>query len=196
LVADKRVSTPTDAGKFLSKSWKEGEKYIKETEKNIYVATKRMIVNTERRFNEYKNNFKRKIKRTIREKERDLNYLFTGLTDKLKTKIEKFYSLEKELRSQRYKIRTKINVEEKEISSLNSDLKTKKERWEKSLNDKLNEEKNKLNLSSPVLKLKQGYSITKIDGKLIKSKEQVENGDLIETKLSRGVIKSKVEDKK
>ncbi len=195
LVADKRVSTPTDAGKFLSKAWKDGEKYIKESQKNISVATKRIIRDTERRFYDYKNNIERKVKAKIKEKERNLNYLLTGITDKLKNRIEKFYSLEKELRSQKYKIKTKINIEKKELSGLTTDLETNKERWQKSLNEKVKAEKSKLFLSSPVLKLKQGYSITKVKNKLIKSSKQVKKGDLIETRLSQGVIKSIVEDK-
>ena len=41
--------------------------------------------------------------------------------------------------------------------------------------------------------LKRGYSITLIDGKAIKDVEEVKSGDLLETKLYKGVIQSKVE---
>lgn len=48
----------------------------------------------------------------------------------------------------------------------------------------------------PTILLKRGYSITTLNGKIVKGVEQVKNGDEIETILRNGKIKSKVEFKK
>ena len=47
-------------------------------------------------------------------------------------------------------------------------------------------------LSDPVHVLKRGYSITKKDGKILKSIDQLKTGDVIETLLSSGKVKSTV----
>ena len=44
----------------------------------------------------------------------------------------------------------------------------------------------------PVLLLKRGYSITTKDGKAIRNPQELEKGDLIETRLSEGIIKSTI----
>lgn len=193
LVADKRVSTPTDAGKFLSKSWEEAEKKVDESERALSTSIRRMITQVERRFNEHKRFFKRKIERNFKEKERSLNYLFEGLTDKVKNKIDKFYSLEKEFRSQEFKIKARLKENNQKVDNLNKNLEENKKRWEKVLKTKLSEEEKKLKLSSPELKLSQGYSITKLNGEVVKSVKKISKGSLLETTFKDGKTESRVE---
>ncbi|MGM0438914.1 MAG: exodeoxyribonuclease VII large subunit [Patescibacteria group bacterium] len=193
LVADQRVSTPTDAGKFLSKSWKDGEKRIIESERNLSTATRRMIKQAERRFEEHANFFERKINQNFALKEKGLDYLFSSLTDKIKNKIDKFYALEKEVKAHGYKIKTKLKNNNQKVGDLNKNLQTNKKRWEKAIKNKLSEKEEKLNLSSPDLKLRQGYSITKLEGKVIKSAKDLSVGDMLETTFKDGEAKSRVE---
>lgn len=51
----------------------------------------------------------------------------------------------------------------------------------------------KLRLVDPLNILKRGYSLTMLNGKIVKSVQQVNKGDLLETRLSDGFIESKVE---
>jgi exodeoxyribonuclease VII large subunit len=55
---------------------------------------------------------------------------------------------------------------------------------------------NSLNILNPDNVLKRGYSITSLNGKIITKSEEVKPGDIIETQLSTGSVKSKVTDKK
>ncbi len=192
LVADKRVSTPTDAGKFLSQSWKDAEKRILNSEKNLSIATRRMINRAERRFDEYINFFDRKLIQKLKLKEKDLDYLLNSLTDKIKNKIDKFYSLEKEIKSQDYKIKSKLKNNIDKVDKLKTNLQKNKRRWEKSLENKLSEKKEKLSLSSPDLKLKQGYSITKKESGIVRSVDQLTDNDLIKTTFKDGEVQSRV----
>lgn len=51
----------------------------------------------------------------------------------------------------------------------------------------------KLRLVDPYTILKRGYSLTMLNGKIVKSVKQIANGDLLETRLSDGTVESKVE---
>jgi exodeoxyribonuclease VII large subunit len=64
-----------------------------------------------------------------------------------------------------------------------------------------NEKKNldsfqeKLRLVDPQNILKRGYSLTMINGKIVKSVKQIKKGDQMETRLSDGMVESRVEGK-
>jgi len=59
----------------------------------------------------------------------------------------------------------------------------------------LEKQEDKVALMNPVSVLKRGYSITFKDGKVVKSADDVKEGDRIETQLYKGKIKSTVEGK-
>jgi exodeoxyribonuclease VII large subunit len=56
----------------------------------------------------------------------------------------------------------------------------------------LNLIKEKLRLVDPQNIIKRGYSLTMLNGKIVKSVNQVKEGDLLETRLSDGTLESKV----
>ncbi|TDQ75971.1 exodeoxyribonuclease VII large subunit [Sphingobacterium yanglingense] len=49
-----------------------------------------------------------------------------------------------------------------------------------------------INMADPELLLKKGFSITRINGKAVTSKEQIKEGDIIETIYADGILSSKV----
>jgi exodeoxyribonuclease VII large subunit len=51
---------------------------------------------------------------------------------------------------------------------------------------------NALNILNPENVLRRGYSITSINGRIITKSDEVRTGDLLDTKLSKGSLKSKV----
>ena len=51
----------------------------------------------------------------------------------------------------------------------------------------------KLRLVDPQNILKRGYSLTMLNGKIVKSVKQLKEGVLLETRLSDGMVKSTVE---
>ena len=54
----------------------------------------------------------------------------------------------------------------------------------------------KLRLVDPQNILKRGYSLTMMNGKIVKSVNQLKEGDLLETRLSDGMVESTVDNKK
>ena len=57
----------------------------------------------------------------------------------------------------------------------------------------LNSIQEKLRLVDPQNILKRGYSLTMLNGKIVKSVKQLKEGDLLETRLSDGMVESTVE---
>ena len=58
--------------------------------------------------------------------------------------------------------------------------------------NKLENIETKLNLLNPENILKKGYSLTLVEGKIVKSINSVKKGSIIDTKFSDGIIKSEV----
>ena len=56
----------------------------------------------------------------------------------------------------------------------------------------LERQENRVSLINPLM-LKRGYSITLKDGKVLKDKQDVKEGDVVETQLYKGRIRSRVE---
>ena len=96
-----------------------------------------------------------------------LNYSFRGQVLKSKNQLKQFQHL--------IKIRT--------IETIRTEKKN------------LNLIQEKLRLVDPQNILKRGYSLTMLNGKIVKSVQTVKEGDLLETRLSDGTIESKVEKK-
>lgn len=57
---------------------------------------------------------------------------------------------------------------------------------------KLENIETKLKLLNPENILKKGYSLTLVEGKIVKSINSVKKGSIIDTKFSDGIIKSEV----
>ncbi len=242
LVSDLRVSTPTDAGKFLSGSWRDAKGFINQVEKSLNGSTVRMIGEANRFFERSKKLLFFKTSELIRRKEKNLEYLLSGITAKVRLKINQFDYLEREFGSQQKKVKTlllqqmdRLNVlgeslekqksdilektesglivrseslrsngfkigvairrNKEKISDLSYNLEKSKSHWGKVISTALSAEKKRLIISSPNLKLKQGYSITRREGKVVKSSEVLKSGDLITTDFADGTTNSRVQKK-
>ncbi|MEF8846871.1 MAG: exodeoxyribonuclease VII large subunit [Candidatus Paceibacterota bacterium] len=193
LVADMRVSTPTDAGKYLSENWEQGAQFIEQSERNLNMTIANIIERVKQQFAEMKRFFEREIKNEIGKLEQSLEHDLKFLTNQLKSKIEKFYSLEESFRANGYKLKVNFKENKEKVETLTQQLNQNKEHWEETLFKQLSQEREKLRISSPKFKLRQGYSITKKQGEVVKKSSDLKQGDKIKTKLSKGSVKSQVE---
>jgi len=151
-VSDLRVSTPTQAAKFLSKNWENAAVNIHKYEKGFSVFITNLFKNVWDRLNFFAKDFNTKIKNLLLEKK-------------------------------------------SETEELSEDFNKSKDFWQKRVRDILKQQEEKLNLSNPVLKLKQGYTMTlDKNGQIIKDLEGVKFNDLIQTKYYKGRIFSQVKE--
>jgi len=151
-VADVRASTPTDAARILSDSWRLATTQIIEFEKYFIFS---------------------------------INKLFKSITERIN-----FF--EKSLTS---RIESSISGENIKVDRLFQSLTRNAERWMEQIKKFLKQEKEKLTLSNPILKLKQGYTIT-LDGfeQIIKDSAKLKTSQIIKTKFYKGRIYSEVKE--
>jgi Exonuclease VII, large subunit len=90
-------------------------------------------------------------------------------------------------------IEQSIEQKRNKLSFIQNKIKTSASISLKNEDNKLQELNAFMKLSSPDYILSRGYSITYKDGKIIKSIEEIKEGDLIQTKLQDGKIESVVE---
>lgn len=149
-VADIRASTPTDAARILSDSWRLATIQIIELEK-YFISS--------------------------------INKLFKHVRERIE-----FFG-----KNLIYKIKFSINKESTKIDKLFQDLTKNKDYWKEQIRKILKQEEEKLVLSSPVLKLKQGYTMT-IDefGQIIKDPAKLKISQTIKTKFYKGQIYSEI----
>lgn len=91
------------------------------------------------------------------------------------------------------KIKSLLKDQELSIKQILKDLIKNKNWWKGKIEKLLMEEEKKLNLSSPQLKLKQGYTITSDEfGKMIKDPAKLKISQTIKTKFFKGQVSSKI----
>jgi exodeoxyribonuclease VII large subunit len=212
LAADVMVSTPTAAANLLSKSWEEAQFKMERYERNIINLYSKQLSETDTFLNEFvykikdkfgtilnkykeiENKFKIfiiKIEHTLISKRKDikdtLKFIFKSFSKNLsdlECKIESidFYTnFEKVLViKQRNIVDHSKSILKNFISTL-GDIKYKIKNTEKLINS-----------YNPERQIRLGYSITRINGKLIKSIKSVKIGEDIDVQVSDGSIQSKI----
>lgn len=110
-------------------------------------------------------------------------------------KMFKIYkeSLNRELNNELFKIAALIRQEKIKVKQILNDLIKNQIFWKKRINDNLKNKEEKLIISGPTLKLKQGYSITyDSNGNIIKDLSKIKMSQEIKTKLYKGRIFSEI----
>jgi exodeoxyribonuclease VII large subunit len=194
LVADVRASTPTDAGKILSKDWNEAVIRIDEIEENIY-ATFRMKCNElKNELNRMQQNFISCYQRSLDRYTEKIDQIDRSLSSCFQDMLRRFQHITDgfALCFNRYK-NTMMKVAD-DINKTEIDLNQNTARWYKFVDKYIDRLEKDLVLCDPELKLKQGYSIAfDKNKKVIKSTEQIAISDLVTIKLYAGEIISRVE---
>lgn len=219
-VADKAVSTPTAVAQVLNRSWERALDRLDSYEKNIINRYETIlrdsrdkvenVANTIREFyQETFRNFGRyeqaiknslikvdySIKREKKMLERTgeiLRYHFGNNVGETKKMLDNFGSElynQHLLKNINYSLKLNIgklgefgeNFAKKFMVSLNGIIK------------KLDDFEKDLNSNNPERQLKLGYSIVRVNGKIVKSISQVNEGDELISKLSDGEVYSKAE---
>ncbi|MEM5831187.1 MAG: exodeoxyribonuclease VII large subunit [Candidatus Aenigmatarchaeota archaeon] len=193
LAADLRASTPTHAARILNENWKAARINISKFEKNLNVLVKRIFENFKERITFYKDDLTRKTKEEILLKKKALEDTMRNLNISFQNYFKEFKILEKEFKKNFSKIARLIKNQKLKIDELLKELIENKERWKEKIEKILRQQEEKLILSSPILKLKQGYTITSDEfGKIIKDPTKLKITQLIKTKFYKGQVLSKV----
>lgn len=219
-VADKAVSTPTAAAQFLNKSWERALDRLGSYEKNIINRyetilrdsqdklenasdmIKEFYQETFRNFERYEQTIKNNLitvgysikreKEMLKRTGEILHYHFgynVGETKKILDNFGNELYNQHLLKNINYSLKLNIgklgefgeNFTKKFVAILNGIIK-KVDDFEKDLNS-----------NNPERQLKLGYSIVRVNGKIVKSTSQVNEGDELISKLSDGEVYSRTE---
>lgn len=171
-VSDMRAPTPTGAAELVVPSKVEIQSYLNDYKGRIISVINKKIKSYTDTFSKLKSTYI--LKNPISMYEIDEQKL-DNMLEKLGSIMN--YKLERE--------KSKLNNLSKMISP-NMLNRLDKEKI------KLENIETKLNLLNPENILKKGYSLTLVEGKIVKSINSVKKGNIIDTKFSDGIIKSEV----
>ncbi len=196
LAADKRVSTPTDAGKFISKNWQAARENMPKFEKNIERHTKNFILNAKEKEKVLKDNLDNNFFILLNQTKENLKSLEQNISFRFNKFFEIFRIMEKSFLLNFGKIKKAIGEIERENARVYSELQKEKTRWFNGLKEKVFRGEKTLKALSPKETLKRGYSVTKNRrGEIIKRAKNLEKGEVIKTKFYKGRVISKIQQK-
>jgi len=172
-VADLRAPTPTAAGELAVPNKNEVLKYLEQVNTRLNKSLINKIELNKKHLNEIKK-----------------HYIFTNPITIYQSKEMIFDNLEERLKNS---LKNLIHVKEKLFQKSTSSIIFQKPEvlFEKKKNKYINLI-SKLETLSPLKTLTRGYTITKLDNKVITSSKNIKNGDQINIEFQDGTINAKV----
>ncbi len=171
-VSDMRAPTPTGAAELVVPSKVEIQSYLNDYKGRIISVINKKIKSYTDTFSKLKNTYI--LKNPISMYEID--------EQKLDNMLEKLGSI----------MTYKLEREKSELNNLSKMISPNMLNRLDKEKIKLENIETKLNLLNPENILKKGYSLTLVEGKIVKSINSVKKGNIIDTKFSDGIIKSEV----
>jgi exodeoxyribonuclease VII large subunit len=216
LVAHTRMKTPTAVAEFLISGALRFSQELKELEKHFTELVTDQLEDHHIRLNDAADQLNQLVNQMIVTQQNRLNIARIQLANRSETFLKDQQSVLKQLlveaknKTNRFVIRqnhlldhsgNKLNFIFREQVLKNKNLLSQFQHLVKirSIDQIRNEKKNlnliqeKLRLVDPQNILKRGYSLTMMNGKIVKSVHQIKEGDQLETRLSDGKVESTVE---
>lgn len=194
LAADLRASTPTHAAKLLSENWKSAKKRVKDIEKSLPLSLENLFGGIKARIDFLKEGFTLRMEKEFIKQKR-VDYFLERLNLTFNKCFEEFNFLERQFKEKFLKIKEKLKKEKEILLEYQDALIKGKGNWQRNIQRLLKENETKLKLSSPLFKLKQGFSITFDEGgKVIKNAEKLKLSQIIKTKFYKGRTISKIKE--
>ncbi len=192
-VADFRASTPTHAARVLGEKWENAFFFIRGVEKAISSTANKTFRSIKERVNIFENYFASKIKGEINIQGNNLNNVMRNLNNSFQSYFKKFEFLQREFVKNIYRIKSPLKIKKGKVKDLLGFLISNNKKWLESRKTILKLQEEKLLISSPQFKLKQGYSITLDgEGKIIKKVNNLKISQDILTKFYKGNILSEI----
>ncbi|MCK5332849.1 exodeoxyribonuclease VII large subunit [Candidatus Parcubacteria bacterium] len=170
LVSDIAVSTPTAAARIVRESWDEALERLNRNQAIIL------------------NSFERQLQ-SRKYKLQESSYVIKNKLEKI---FYKFEDLKNQILLNFRKIEMSIINKRNEVLALEGRLFNEYERSVSFAKQKIVFFENSLKIHDPERNLKLGYSITYFNGKILRSVQQIEKGDVINVKLADGNIESEI----
>ena len=193
LAADVRTSTPTHAAKILSENWNLASINILEFEKNLNFSTKRIFKGVKEKIVFFEGNLTSEMRGNILLKQKTLKNLMENLNLYFQNHFQEFEILTKGFEKNLFKIKILLKNQKQKVGKYLIEITQSRIKWRERIESILKQQEEKLFLSNPELKLKQGYTIT-FDkcGRIIKDPTKLKISQEIKTKFFKGRVCSKI----
>ena len=194
MVAHYYLKTPTAVAEFLVSKVFEFDSFIDQLKHDFFELINDIIIDKKNEIERFKSNFKPIVKENIFKNKADLQLVKTTFMNSVKNLLSGFnVSLEKYPQKISSVVSYSLYEEIQNIEMLKLKFRNEVLNYLKSNKHILDVFISKNNLLNPDTILERGYSLTTYKGCLIKSIDQIKNGDIIKTKVIDGNFKSKVE---
>jgi len=193
MVAFQSGITPTELGSFLIQRFHDFAVPVQEAERLILTEPLAIVAAEKKSFMQLTNQFKIATKHAFAEKNHQLRDTLNELIGQAKMRMQ---SEKINLRQNQIQLKSnsfqRIKLASKNVTELQGDLLfSVKSAFEK-LHQKIDQHEKIIKLVDPINVLKRGYSITTIDGKLIKKKTDLKKGSIIKTETTFGTFESEI----
>ncbi len=216
LVAHTRLKTPTAVAEFLISTVEEFTTYLAELEQQFADAVNDRLQENREQLNDLLGSIGGLVRMKMKDEQQFLKIselkIKTGLESYFQEKKNAFHLLATNIKSStgtfirhrqnllarsvekiRFSAKTIGWKKENELKNIRHELKYKVEDILKFENQKMLRLQEMLRLVDPQQILKRGFSLTLKNGKLLKSIEQLTEGDRIETRLADGILESNIQ---
>jgi exodeoxyribonuclease VII large subunit len=216
LVAHTRMKTPTAVAEFLITGALQFSQQLNELEKHFTELVNDQLEENKNRLNDAADQLNNLVNKMIVSQQNRLNIARIQLANRSETFLKNQFSdlkqisaiaknhihryvtrqdhlLEQSGNKLNFAFRQQVLKNKSLLQQFQNLIKFRSIETIKTEKKNLNLIQEKLRLVDPQNILKRGYSLTILNGKILKSVEQVKTGDILETRLSNGKVESKVE---
>ena len=192
MVAHTRMKTPTAVANFIIDYNAQFEEQVDSTSSEIFGIAKEFLMSSEMYLNNMTMSIMKVRTRLSKDTERCdriMSEIRTGLNVRMKEEELKLNMIGNKLETSPKRL---ISEQESHLNGIKELIsRTTKHRIEKA-NEKLSFLEHRLTLNDPRTILKRGYSITRINGKVVTNDLETNDGDVMETLLYDGMVTSVV----
>ena len=192
MVAHTRMKTPTAVANFIIDYNAQFEEQVDSTSSEIFGIAKEFLMSSEMYLNNMTMSIMKVRTRLSKDTERCdriMSEIRTGLNVRMKEEELKLNMIGNKLETSPKRL---ISEQESHLNGIKELIsRTTKHRIEKT-NEKLSFLEHRLTLNDPRTILKRGYSITRINGKVVTNDLETNEGDIMETLLYDGKVTSVV----
>ena len=192
MVAHTRMKTPTAVANFIIDYNAQFEEQVDSTSSEIFGIAKEFLMSSEMYLNNMTMSIMKVRTRLSKDTERCdriMSEIRTGLNVRMKEEDLKLNMIGNKLETSPKRL---ISEQESHLNGIKELIsRTTKHRIEKA-NEKLSFLEHRLTLNDPRTILKRGYSITRINGKVVTNDLETNEGDIMETLLYDGKVTSVV----
>ena len=192
MVAHTRMKTPTAVANFIIDYNAQFEEQVDSTSSEIFGIAKEFLMSSEMYLNNMTMSIMKVRTRLSKDTERCdriMSEIRTGLNVRMKEEELKLNMIGNKLETSPKRL---ISEQESHLNGIKELIsRTTKHRIEKA-NEKLSFLEHRLTLNDPRTILKRGYSITRINGKVVTNDLETNEGDIMETLLYDGKVTSVV----